>query len=334
PIYEYIEIIQKSGKRIVDINEQLLTLGRRGYYKIEIVDLNEIIKKTVSILKFSENIKVLYNLSPDLNKIKGGKSQLIRMITNLLINASDAVHGMGNIVITTKNRKVNLRDRVSKFLEPGEYIMLSIKDNGIGISPELREKIFEPFFTTKEGRIQGTGLGLSIVYSVVEDHKGYIELESKIGQGADFRMYFPVTYEPIAVQDDGEDVYSLPKGSEHILVVDDDKIQLKVVSDLLNRLGYSVSTVNSGEDALYFLKDAKPSLVILDMLMKGIDGVETFRQIRKINPFQKVMILTGYSLSERIKEAVAMGVKRVLKKPITISKLAIAIRNELDEAEE
>ncbi|MDD3628096.1 MAG: PAS domain S-box protein, partial [bacterium] len=248
PIYEYIEIIQKSGKRIVDINEQLLTLGRRGYYKVEIINLNEIVRKTVSLQKNPSTVNLILNLTEELHKIKGGKSQLIRMLTNLLVNAKDAVQDVGNIEISTKNIKITEKENLSKFLEPGIYVKLTVSDNGIGIPDELKEKVFEPFFTTKEGRIQGTGLGLSIVFSVVEDHKGYIELKSEVGSGAEFNIYFPVSHESITLQDDDDDETSVPRGNERILLVDDDRIQLKVVSDLLKRLGYTVHTVLSGEE--------------------------------------------------------------------------------------
>ncbi|MCK4666641.1 PAS domain S-box protein [Candidatus Dependentiae bacterium] len=331
PIYEFIEIIQKSGKRIVDINEQLLTLGRRGYYKEEVIDLNELIKRILVLQSFPKTVNVKTQFDKHLMMIKGGSSQLIRLLTNLLINAKDAIENIGTISIITSNVEFKSGEKVARIKSPGDYVLLTISDNGIGIPPDIQSKIFEPFFTTKEGRIQGTGLGLSIAYSVVEDHDGYIDFTSELGQGTEFRIYFPVTYEIPKLKPVTENISDLPGGKEAILLVDDDEIQLKVVSDLIIKLGYKVSKVDSGEKALDFLKKQPKDLLILDMRMQGIDGVETFKRIKEINPKQKAIILTGYSLADRIKDAISEGIKQVLKKPTTIRKLAIAIRKELDE---
>ncbi len=263
--------------------------------------------------------------------IKGGSSQLIRLLTNLFINAKDAIENIGTITINTSNIEINPGDKLGRIKHPGDYVLLTISDNGIGISPEIQSKIFEPFFTTKEGRIQGTGLGLSIAYSVVDDHDGYIDFTSELGQGTEFRIYFPVTYEIPKLKPEPQNIRDLPGGKESILLVDDDKIQLKVVSDLIGKLGYKVNKINCGEKAVDFLKAQPQDLIILDMRMQGIDGVETFKRIKRINPKQKAIILTGYSLAGRIKDAIAEGINQVLKKPTTIKKLAIAIRKELDE---
>jgi len=215
--------------------------------------------------------------------------------------------------------------------ERGEYVKLSITDSGAGIAPEILDKIFEPFFTTKKmDRMRGSGLGLSVVHGIVEDHKGYITVDTVLGRSTNFSLYFPIARELVVAKENSEQ--KVKGGSEKILVVDDDPVQRRVIKTLLSRLGYQVNTLASGEEAVAFLKDSAHHLLILDMVMEGIDGTEAYRQILEYQPLQKAIILSGYAISERVLEARRLGAGSFIPKPILLEDLAAAVRRELDKA--
>ncbi|MCK4607568.1 MAG: response regulator, partial [candidate division Zixibacteria bacterium] len=175
---------------------------------------------------------------------------------------------------------------------------------------------------------RGSGLGLSVVHSVVEDHKGFIDFDTKTGSGTTFYLYFPVCREAIEVPPADSDI---PCGAENILVVDDDWTQRDVTVMLLGKLGYHAISVECGEDAVKSVKDCPVDLLILDMIMPpGIDGTETYRRILETVPNQKAIVISGYAESERVKEALNMGAGAFVRKPITLETLARAVRDELD----
>ncbi len=326
----YIDTIEQAAKKIADINQDLLTMGRRGHYNQEVINLNKIVLHTVQEMKSRTNsITFKLELSEDIKKTKGGSAQMHRMLTNLLVNAQDAMQNNGIITIKTENYYADDTSIVFGRVPKGEYVKMTVTDNGCGIPDDIIKKILDPFFSTKTAdKKSGSGLGMSIVDSVIKDHKGYLDLSSTIGQGTSFFLYFPVTKE-----DNKENKSTLLKGgSEKILVVDDDDILREVSSKLLTKLGYNVHSVESGEKAVAFLRENPQDLVILDMIMlPGIDGTETYRQILKINPGQKAIIVSGFSESDRVYEAQKLGVGAFVKKPFTKSIIAAAVREELDK---
>lgn len=173
---------------------------------------------------------------------------------------------------------------------------------------------------------RGTGLGLSIVHSILEDHNGYITVDSVPEQGTTFSLYFPVSRDA-----ELRDVVNKASGgNERILVVDDDPIQRRVARQLLERLGYRVQEAASGEEAVAYTRNHPQDLLLLDMIMEGIDGTETYRQILGSNPGQKAIILSGYAMSERVKEALKLGAGAFITKPVTLNTLAIAVRQQFE----
>ncbi|MFQ5709955.1 MAG: PAS domain S-box protein [bacterium] len=331
PILGMIEEMEFAAKKIAEINQQLLSLGRRGHYTMEPIDLNELFQKVLASVSIPEEVKVELDLEPNLLKINGGAAQITRVLTNLIANGKEAMHGMG--VLTVKTENVYLEEPLhgDQTVEPGEYVKLEVSDTGTGIAPEIVDKIFDPFFSTKKmDRMRGTGLGLSIVHGVVEDHKGYITVSTKLGMGTSFFLYFPATRD-MEDQAMGIDRMSL-RGNEKILVVDDDPVQRRVVHHLLNRFGYQVQSVASGERAIEFLRNHPQDLLILDMVMDGIDGTETYRQILAFRPGQKAIITSGYAKSRRVQEALRLGAGKFISKPISPEDLAKAVRKELDQA--
>ena len=235
----------------------------------------------------------------------------------------------GTLTIRTKN--VYLDQPLTRYqtIERGEYVQLEISDTGVGIEHDIIDKIFDPFFTTKKmDRIRGSGLGLSIVHSIMEDHKGYITVDSIPGKCTTFTLYFPVTRELTA--EIPEEVKKTRGGDEKILVVDDDPVQRRVACQILKRLGYYVHAVSSGEEAIRYIKKHPQDLIVLDMVMDGIDGTETYRQILKQRPRQKAIIVSGFAMSQRVQEALRLGAGSFVSKPVSFNELAAAVRNELD----
>ncbi|MFQ5674398.1 MAG: PAS domain S-box protein [bacterium] len=329
-IIEFIDEMESAAVKIAEINQQLLALGRRGHYTTELIDLNELIQSLSVIQSLPKAVGIDLNLASDLFLIKGGRAQLTRALTNLLLNASEAMQGVGTLSIKTRN--VYLEEAFSGYqtIEQGEYVRVDIADTGCGIDAEIANRIFEPFFTTKEmDRLRGSGLGLSVVHGVVEDHDGFLDFESKRHEGTVFSLYFPICRDALP---DVAGQNGFPRGhGEKILFVDDDPTQRTVSLQLLQRLGYQVNAVSSGEEAVSFLRKQPQDLLILDMVMDGIDGTETYRQVLEFHSEQKAIILSGFAMSQRVREAQVLGAGTFVLKPIAPRVLAKAIRKELDK---
>ena len=325
----YLDDIEKAAQKIANINQDLLTMGRRGHYNQNVLNLNQIVLQAAKEMELrAKNIICELNLSENLLNIKGGSAQIHRMLTNLFVNAQDAMQNVGNISIKTENYYADDTSISFGRVPKGEYVKLTISDTGCGIPNDIIQKILDPFFSTKTtDKVRGSGLGLSVVDAVLKDHNAYLDLSSKVGYGTSFYIYFPVTREDI-VESKSNGILG---GNETILLVDDDKIQRDVAVLLLNKLGYKVNVVESGEKAVDFLKNNPQDLVILDMVMPGgIDGAETYERILEINSNQKAIILSGFSESDKVFKAQELGAGAFIKKPITKNVIATAVRTELD----
>jgi two-component system cell cycle sensor histidine kinase/response regulator CckA len=215
----------------------------------------------------------------------------------------------------------------------GDYVTVSVTDTGIGIPEIDRERIFEPFYTKKKMGRSGTGLGMAVVWGTVRDHSGYIDIQSTEGQGSTFTIYFPVSREK-RIRDESQPARANYQGrGQKILVVDDSKVQREVAVKILESLGYSACAVAGGEEAVAYLRDNYVDLLVLDMIMDpGIDGLETFKRIIEFKPAQKAIIASGFSETERVKEAQRLGAGKYLKKPYTIETIGIAIKDELSNS--
>lgn len=326
---ECLEAMQIAATQMAEINQQLLTLGRRGHYHREPVDLNDVLSRTIkqiSILPWG--VEILPETAHNLRPIMGGSSQLGRAILNLIVNAIDAMPDGGHVTLRTENSTVDQILGVHGLIPPGEYVVLAVVDTGCGIPPEALANIFDPFFTSKKtDSKRGSGLGLSVVDAVVKDHGGFIEVNSTPGDGTSFKLYFPVTQQMPDEPKSGE----IQHGTETILIVDDDKLQRIVYARLLDKLGYRTNVKESGEAAIDFLKTNPHDLLLLDMkLGSGIDGTETFCRSLQINPGQRAILMSGLADTDRVQIALEMGVGPFLRKPITLEALAKAVRAELD----
>ncbi|MFQ5865137.1 MAG: PAS domain S-box protein [bacterium] len=329
PVLELVAEMESAASQIAEINQQLLALGRRGHYTMELIDLNALMQRVLGYQAFPKEIVLKQELASDLFLIKGGTAQLTRVLANLINNAKEAMQGIGVLTIKTQNIYLDNPLIGYQTVARGEYVKLDITDTGTGIEPEILDKIFDPFFTTKKmDRMQGSGLGLSVVHGIIEDHNGYISLESTVGQGTTVSLYFPISRE--IKSEIAETSTKIKGGHERILVVDDDPVQRRVAEQLLKHLGYEVHTVSSGEQAVTYVRQHPQDLLVLDMVMDGIDGTETYRQVLEIQPDQRAVILSGYAMSNRVQQALRLGAGAFVAKPVTLNVLANVIRKELD----
>jgi CheY-like chemotaxis protein len=217
-------------------------------------------------------------------------------------------------------------------VKEGDYVILTVSDGGVGISSKDIKRIFEPFYTKKiMGRRSGTGLGMAVVWGTIKDHYGYIDVKSREGKGTTITLYFPVTRKDLAKEKAPVSIEDYMADGESILVVDDVENQRNIATSLLSRLGYFVTAVSSGEEAVEYMKNDKADLLVLDMIMDpGIDGLETYKRILKLYPDQKAIIVSGFSETKRVKEAQKLGAGAYVRKPYLLEKIGLAIRVELD----
>jgi CheY-like chemotaxis protein len=250
---------------------------------------------------------------------------------NLVSNASEAIEGSGVITISTTNRYVDRPLRGYDDVKTGEYVVLSVSDNGSGISSDDLERIFEPFYTKKIMGRTGTGLGLAVVWNTVQDHKGYIDVTSD-KNGTTFELYFPITRDVTSGKKLSIPINEYKGNGEMILVVDDVESQREISCQMLDTLGYKTEAVSSGEEAIDYLKGLTVDLVLLDMIMDpGINGRETYESIIKIHPNQKAIIVSGYAETAEVKEAQKLGAGNYIKKPLTLEKIGMAVKEELEK---
>ena len=329
------KILQSTGKGAAIIQD-LLTLARRGVTVSDVINLNSIISGFLKAPAF-EGIKdyhrrVIFNMEcePNLLNIKGSPIHLEKTLLNLVSNAAESISDAGKVTIRTENRYLDKPLSGYDEVNQGDYVVLTVSDTGMGIPTENRKKIFEPFYTKKAMGRSGTGLGLAIVWGTVKDHNGYIDVQTEVGKGTTFTLYFPVTREELIAPKEKEIIEQYMGKGDSVLVVDDIAEQRDVASSLLTRLGYDVHTVFSGEEALEYLKNHKADMLVIDMIMApGIDGLETYQKILEINPIQKAILVSGFSETDRVKEALSLGAGAYVKKPYVLETIGVAIRDEL-----
>ena len=337
PLRKPILTIQKSGEKAAAIVQDLLTLARRGVETTEVINLNSIVSEYLLSPEHARlelnhpDIKIKQNLDSDLLNILGSPVHLSKTVMNLVSNAAEAMLDGGTIVITTENRHMDRVKNGFDEINKGDYATLVVEDSGIGISPEDMERIFEPFYTKKTMGRSGTGLGMAVVWGAVKDHRGYIDIRSKEGKGTEITLYFPITRKVFSQEAELASIQDFMGKGESILVIDDILEQRQIATQMLRKLGYTVTDMPSGEEAVKYLHDHSADLLVLDMIMEpGIDGLETYKKILEIHPGQKSIIASGYSESARVKEAQLLGAGAYIKKPYLLEKIGRAIRAELD----
>jgi two-component system cell cycle sensor histidine kinase/response regulator CckA len=337
PLRKPILMIQKSGEKAAAIVQDLLTLARRGAPVNEHVNVNRIISEYLKspehekLKTYHPNVTIETRFEKELLNIIGSPVHLAKTVMNLVSNAAEAMPEGGNIVISTENLYVDMPIE-HKELDAGEYVVLTVSDSGVGIVSEDMERIFEPFYTKKVMGRTGTGLGMAVVWGTVKDHNGHIDVKSHIGKGTTFTLYFPATREKSEEDQPAFSIEDYRGHGESILVVDDVEEQREIASSMIKRLGYSVVSVSSGEEAIEYLENHSADCIILDMIMDpGIDGLETYKRILVFRPGQKAIIASGFSETGRVKEALKLGAGTYIKKPYLLEKIGIELKRELDK---
>ena len=338
PLIKPVLTMKDSGKKAAHIVQDLLTLARRGIVVDEVVNLNEIITEYLKTPEH-EKLKLLHpevqvetNLEKELLNILGSPVHLSKTVMNLISNAAEAVPARGKISISTENRYFHKPIKDHNDVTEGDYVVLKVQDNGIGIPSEDLDKIFEPFYTRKVMGRSGTGLGLAVVWNIVQDHEGYIDVSSD-EKGTTFEIFLPITMDEVSAKDLSISMEDYKGDGETILVVDDVESQREVSCNMLETLGYKSKAVSSGEEAVEYLKEHTVDLLFLDMIMDpGINGRETYERIIKIHPVQKAIIVSGFAETDEVKKAQRLGAGKYIKKPLTLQKIGLAIKEELEKS--
>jgi PAS domain S-box-containing protein len=327
-----------AANRAKDMVQQILTFSRQTETEKKPVKVQSIVKEVIKLLKTSipTTIEIRQNIDADCKPVMADPTQIHQVVMNLATNAYHAMREKGGVLtINVAEEEISIDDSASYLnLNPGTYVKLTVSDTGHGMDKAVIEKMFDPYFTTKPVG-EGTGMGLSTIHGIVKSHGGDIKVYSEPGKGTVFHVYFPlIETKPV----DQEIVSTEPvqKGSEHILVVDDEEQIISMVKQLLERLGYQVATRASSVDALeaFRANSDKFDLVITDMTMPNMTGVELAPRLLEIRPDIPIILCTGFSEITDENKAKALGIREFIMKPIVKDQIAKTIRKVLDEGKE
>jgi PAS domain S-box-containing protein len=331
PLYPKLKAINNAGLRARDLVEQILAFSRMQEQMHAPVKVSPIVKEAIKLLQSSlpANIRVKATIKAD-RPVLGDPTQIHQIIMNLCTNAYHAMQSSGGeLGVTLEQVAVDgLDSSAGLTLAPGQYLRLAISDTGSGISPAIIERIFEPYFTTKD-KSKGTGLGLAVVHGIVKGHGGKIEVQSRVGEGTCFTVYLPVSHNKTA--DNGGHPIALPVGTEHILLVDDEKDIVEIGDQMLQRLGYRVSAIVGSTAALKVFKEDpfRFDIVITDYNMPEMTGDQMAKQMLAIRRQLPIIVCTGFSEIFDQQRAQTIGIRKTLMKPVTMEALAQAVREVL-----
>jgi len=336
--------IKKSAQRAANVIRDLLTLGRRGRYEMEPLDINDVVRSYLrtpsheDLGRSYKEVEVRFEPCEKPRAILGSEDHLLKAVMNLVINAFEAMSHGGTLRIATASAHFDRAVEAYEVIPPGDYVVLRVSDTGVGIAEEDRGRVFEPFFTKKKMGRSGSGLGLSVVYGVVKDHHGFVDLESEMPQGTSFNLFFPVAPASVVrVPANGR----LAGGTERILVVDDVEVQRALTVRALEAVGYRCAAVANGREAVRLVQDlaarqppAPPfDLALMDMILdEDFDGLDTYRELLRLQPGLKCIVVSGFSETSRVRDALSLGAWQYLGKPFTQEALCRAVREELDRA--
>jgi PAS domain S-box-containing protein len=324
-IEEYIQ----SG---VELTKQLLGFARGGKYDVKPINLNELIVKSSQMFgRTKKEITIHRQLEADAWTVEADRGQIEQVLLNLYVNAWQAMPGGGDIYLETKNVTVDDSPSGLAGLAPGRYVRVSVIDTGVGMDEKTLQRIFEPFFSTKKmGR--GSGLGLASAYGIIRNHSGVIEVRSQKGVGTTFIIYLPASDRAVeqAASESGE----VLMGPETILLVDDEEMIINVGTEILKALGYNVLSARNGKEAVALFRDKKDEvdLVLLDMIMPGMGGGETYDALKGIRPDVKILLSSGYSIDGEASEILKRGCDGFIQKPFNIKALSQKLRTIIDGA--
>jgi PAS domain S-box-containing protein len=331
PLMPYLQQMLDASERAAGLTRGLLAFSRKHALTLVAVDLNSVVLniKKLLLMVIGEEHELIITPSPYKLMVLADVGQLEQVLMNLAVNAHDAVPEGGRISISTGSVTIDADSAAAAGVSPGNYATISFSDNGSGIPKENLERIFEPFFTTKEHG-KGTGLGLSIVYGIVRQHNGHIKVYSEPGYGTTFRIYVPLTREAQLEAEESQELF--PRGTETILVAEDDENVRKIVVDILEAYGYHTIVAVAGDDAVAKFQQCRDqiSLAFLDAIMPRKNGWQVYEEIQRIKPGTKVLFTSGYTDEIIRKENIMADKAQILTKPVAPSLLLTKIREVLD----
>ncbi len=329
-LVKYLENIEQSAAQATSLTQQLLTFSKGGAPIKTVCNVKEMIKEAINLSLSGSNAFCITNFQDDLFNIDVDKGQITQVLNNILINADQAMPSGGKIHITGENHDHSPKDPIQ--LRGSKYVRITIKDQGTGIPATILDKIFDPYFTTKQ---KGSGLGLAVAYSIVEKHKGFLMVESELGQGTTFLLYLPATNEQISLEKVMD--INTSKGSGYILVMDDEELVLDMVGDILLEAGYEVALAKDGQETLDIYMNAKNSdkpfqAVIMDLTIPGgMGGKETMVELKKFDPNVKAIVSSGYSNDPIMSDYESFGFAGVIAKPYKIKALQDTLNQVLNQ---
>jgi PAS domain S-box-containing protein len=334
PNVEHIQAILRAVKSASGLTKQLLGYARGGKYQVKITDMNELVEKSAHMFsRTKKEITIHSEYDPALWPVAVDRGQIEQVMLNLYVNAWQAMPEGGTLTLTTVN--VILDDHQCRpfHLSPGRYVMVTVRDTGIGMDESVRSRIFEPFFTTKKIGT-GTGLGLASAYGIIRNHNGIIKAESQKGKGSTFSIFLPAVEKSIERAETGDETGDeVITGNETLLLVDAEEGVRQVGKLMVEELGYDLLTAANGEEAvsLYRVHAKRVSAVILDMTMPEMSGSETFKKLRQVNPGVRVILSSGYDMNSEINELRQRGYAGFIQKPFDLALLSKKIREVIDE---
>jgi PAS domain S-box-containing protein len=336
PVQGHLQEIHDAARRSAELTRKLLGFSRQQTIMPKVLNLNEALESTRNMLQRSlgEEIQLEWIPGANLWPVKIDPLQLDQILTNLCVNARDAIAGTGKVTIETRNVTVDAATAAQmEDCLPGDYVMLAVSDTGCGMTPEVMERIFEPFFTTKPVG-QGTGLGLSMVYGVMHQNHGFIQVESQVGKGSCFRLYFPRHEEAAAATPTAPATNTKERpimGHETVLLVEDEAAVWRVVKTKLERLGYRVLVAHGPEDALKLGQQARNGidLLLTDVVMPGMNGRELYRQMLQYHPRLKCLYMSGHTANIISERGVVEEGIYFLPKPFNLYTLSVKMREVL-----
>ncbi len=329
-----IESIKRAGLRASELTTQLLGFARGGKYEVRPVDFNQVVEKVVSMIRhtFDRSIEIRTELADGLSAVEGDAGQLEQTVLNLCINARDAMPKGGILTLGTRHETFTGGEEGAPEGTPhGTYISFSLTDTGVGIPPENIPRIFEPFFSTKDPG-KGSGMGLAMAYGIVKNHGGTRDVRSVPGKGTTFRVLVPASSKEILPSPPLLPDEPVVGGTETILFVDDEESLRMLAVEMLGRLGYQVLTAGNGLEAVKTFAERRGEigLVILDMIMPGLGGEETFHRLKEIDPSVRILISSGYAVEGKPQSLLSAGAAGFLQKPYRVGTLAATLRRILE----
>jgi len=332
PLHEKGRAIQQAADRATTLTRQLLAFSRKQLLELKVVDVNTIVEDMERLLRplIGENIDLAARLAPDAGHTRADAGQLEQVLMNLVVNAKDAMPSGGSLTIRTQKVAVDETHRGGQtFIRPGNYVLLSVSDTGMGMDKETQSRIFEPFFTTKE-KGKGTGLGLSTVYGIVKQTGGYVMVQSEEGRGTTFHIYLPQV-EAAAETNAAPIAHTAVGGTETVLLVEDEESVRQLVRETLAAKGYQVVEAENGEAGLAAAEklEGRIDLVITDVVMPGMGGRELVKQLSQTRPETKVLYLSGYTEDAIVSEGTIESGAAFLQKPFTLQSLSRKVREVL-----